>query len=77
MKTLLTTGWNFMRMFRLIMGIVALTFAFSQRDTLLGGFLILMAIFNTGCCGASCAIPTRGREAKQEETKMKSHEEND
>ena len=56
MKTLITTGWNFMRMLRLSLGVVALFFAFLNQDTLLGfagGFLLLTAVLNIGCCGVS------------------------
>ena len=61
MKTLLTTGWTFMRVFRLVTGIAALVYAIVSADIMLGfagGFLLLMGILNFGCCGAGgCPIP--------------------
>lgn len=75
-----TTGWNLMRIVRLTMGIVAIAFALAQHDALLGfagGFLILMSLFNTGCCAGSCAIPTRNHQTKtlEKENEKKSYEE--
>lgn len=61
---LLTTGWNFPRIFRFTMGMAALVFGIAGHDALLGGaggILALMAIFNRGCCGGgSCNINSRG-----------------
>lgn len=63
MKTILTTGWNLMRMIRLIMGIVVVIFAIRRHDMFLGlagGFLVLMSLLNAGCCGVSgCANQKR------------------
>ena len=74
MKTILTTGWNFMRAIRLTMGVVAIVFAILRQDMLLGaagGFLLLTALLNAGCCGVNgCAVPTRNLKSKtpQKET---------
>lgn len=61
MKTLLTTGWSFMRILRLIMGTAVIVVAIVRHDMLLGlagGFLVLMSVLNAGCCGTSgCSIP--------------------
>lgn len=49
-----------MRALRLVLGIWALVQAFTQQDVivgLLGGFLLLTALANIGCCGSrGCAI---------------------
>lgn len=72
MRTILT-GWNFMRFLRLGIGIYALVGAWMQREPLLaaaGGFLVLMALFNAGCCaGGACGTGygRRSLSSKQEE----------
>lgn len=59
MKTILQ-NWNVMRGFRLLLGIVALVQAVMQHDMtvgLLGGFLLVTALANVGCCGSTgCAV---------------------
>ena len=51
--------WDIMRIFRLVMGVVALGQAIAMRELLLGAagsFLIFMAMANIGCCGVNgCA----------------------
>ncbi len=68
MKTIIATGWNFMRILRLIIGIAVMVFAVRNHDLLLGlggGFLVLMSVFNAGCCGTggcstgSCKVDTK------------------
>lgn len=58
-----TTGWNFMRILRMGMGVIAVGVAIYDRDSLLGlagAFLLLMGLFNLGCCGTGgCALPNR------------------
>jgi hypothetical protein len=60
-KTLLTTGWSIMRILRFAMGTAGLIFAVRNHDILLafaGGLLLLMAVFNFGCCAVSgCNVP--------------------
>ena len=60
MKTYLLTGWTAMRLLRLITGITGISFAIVNQDWLLGLagiMLLLMAVFNLGCCGASgCSV---------------------
>lgn len=67
MKTILTTGWHFMRIVRLVLGIIWMIFAYMQHDGLIGlagGFLVFTALFNYGCCGSNgCAIP-QGKQTK-------------
>ena len=51
-----------MRVLRLVMGIAGVIFSILNRDILLGmagGFLLLMAVLNFGCCGVNgCKIKT-------------------
>ena len=68
MKALLVTGWSFMRLLRLATGLVGIVFGFKNNDTLLGFagfFLLLMAVFNIGCCGVGgCGITPQKEGAK-------------
>lgn len=61
MKSLLSKGWSLMRVLRLATGIAGLVYAVIGQELLIGIaglFLILMGLFNTGCCSAgSCSIP--------------------
>ncbi len=71
MKTIFN-NWNLMRGLRLALGIFALVQAFIQRDItvgLLAGFLLLTAIANIGCCGASpCAVDFNNKTNKNKIT---------
>ena len=62
-KQTLFTGWHFMRWLRLAFGILFIIQAINIHDSLMGivgGFFLLTAVTNTGCCGAGgCAVPTR------------------
>lgn len=61
MKTILQ-GWNFMRILRLVLGVVILVQSIIAKDTLiiiLGAAFGGMALANVGCCGANgCAVNT-------------------
>jgi hypothetical protein len=62
MKQLLTKGWNFMRVLRLGMSVLALFYGITTSDILLlgaGGFLFVMSVFNIGCAGGTCYTNTR------------------
>lgn len=56
----ITTGWNFMRILRLVLGVLFAYQAFQNSDKIMGFFsaiFLFQAISNTGCCGASgCAV---------------------
>jgi hypothetical protein len=59
MKQTLLTGWHFMRLLRLGMGIL-MAVQFSQTNDkivgVIGLLLLYQALFNKGCCGANgCA----------------------
>ncbi|MFC0774602.1 hypothetical protein [Terrimonas alba] len=61
MKELLTRGWNFMRVLRMLVGVISIYFAVDRADVILGvagGLFILSGVFNVGCCGTTgCNIP--------------------
>lgn len=63
MKETILTGWTFMRWLRLGIGVYALVQSTIEHEPLLavaGAFLLVMAIFNVGCCGGgACATPSR------------------
>lgn len=58
--------WTLVRFLRLIVGMAVLVQAFLQEDLLFGmagGMLILLALFNVGCCGTgSCKVDLQKRE---------------
>lgn len=50
------TGWSFVRILRLVIGVSALAAYFSEHDSfmgLLGLIVTAQAVFNVGCCGVS------------------------
>ena len=53
-------NWTFMRGLRLLLGVIVLIQSIVAKDMLMGGmsiFLIAMAVFNFGCCGANgCGV---------------------
>ncbi|MFZ2905180.1 MAG: hypothetical protein WAZ98_03145 [Cyclobacteriaceae bacterium] len=61
MKQLLLTNWNFIRLVRLGLGIWISVEGIRSSDVLLGfmgGFLLWLAVSNTGCCGTyTCPTP--------------------
>ena len=61
MRDTLLSGWNFMRIIRLVLGIMLVVQAIQQQfwaAGLLGGLLLFQAMTNTGCCGAAgCGVP--------------------
>lgn len=50
------SNWNFMRIIRLVLGIVIIVQGFHAQQWMLaalGGLFTLMPLFNIGCCGAT------------------------
>ncbi|MCU0389446.1 MAG: hypothetical protein MUE71_12645 [Chitinophagaceae bacterium] len=79
MKTI-TTGWNFFRVARLLLGIAALVQAIMLREwplALAGMFIAGMALFNTGCGIGGCAPRTNYHNVQQTEIKEIEYEELD
>lgn len=60
MWSAIRSNWGFMRIVRLLAGIAALWQAIVMKDNLLGAagaLLIIMSVFNIGCCGVnSCSV---------------------
>lgn len=65
------SGWNIMRLLRLVAGIIATIQAFQQSIWPLGItgiFVMLLAIVNLGCCGnAVCGTKYKNTNNKTEE----------
>ena len=58
MKSILN-NWSVMRVLRVVIGIVAIVNSIIQKDIplgIIGGFLLLTAIADIGCCGDGCAV---------------------
>lgn len=63
MKRILS-GWNFMRVLRLALGIFIVVQGIVVKDwtfTALGSIFLLMPLLNIGCCSTSgCKLPVSG-----------------
>jgi hypothetical protein len=63
MKQTLLTGWNFMRLLRLGLGIYIAIQAVQTLSILSGViaiFFLFQALTNTGCCGSNgCEVPVK------------------
>ena len=77
MKQIVFNNWTFIRLLRLVMGIVIVVQAVIAKDILFGiaGLLFTgLAVFNLGCCGTGgCYTPIN----KSNTTKEISYEEVD
>jgi hypothetical protein len=71
MRNKIVSGWNTMRVIRLIIGIAILAEGIHSRDTslIIGGLVVsALPFFNVGCCcGNTCEVP-RSAESKHETT---------
>jgi hypothetical protein len=59
MRRVLTTDWHAARIFRVVIGIAAITYAVIKHDSLMGlagGMLLLMGLSNTGCGPGGCKV---------------------
>ena len=56
----LLTGWNFVRVIRLVLGLMLLVQSFQLQNwpiALFGVLFVFQSLTNTGCCGAAgCGI---------------------
>lgn len=78
MKTLLTTNWNFARIFRVALGVVAIVSGILRHDAFMGwagGMILFMGLTNTGCFAGSCATPSVLKKEAQKEPETISFEE--
>lgn len=56
MRNTILSGWNFIRLFRLFIGVSALAAFYSEHDSFMGilGLIVTaQAVFNVGCCGST------------------------
>lgn len=57
------TRWNVFRITRLVVGLAAMVQGVMQKEGLVlvaGGWIMIGAIFNKGCCGSGgCAVQTK------------------
>lgn len=64
-------NWNFMRIIRLLLGVVIIVQGFQSNDWIfvgLGALFTLMPLLNIGCCGTSaCNIPNPKNKNKAED----------
>lgn len=59
---MLSTPWQFPRIFRIVVGLAAVIFAVIKHDSIMavaGGLLLVMGLTKTGCAGGSCGIPAK------------------
>lgn len=66
----LLTGWNFMRLLRLALGIIIIIQGILVKDwmyILMGLLFSLLPIFNIGCCGATACNTNSIITSKQKE----------
>ena len=69
--------WNAMRIVRAVLSLVILSEAVSMHDItlgLFGGIFMLMAVFNTGCCGGTCNISETSKPTVNEKDKIEFEE---
>jgi hypothetical protein len=62
------TGWNLMRILRLIMGVIGAAQAIELRDPLIGliaAFFLYQALANVSCCGVGACSTTPSRNFKK------------
>lgn len=63
MKNRILKNWNFLRIFRLVMGLLISIQAIMASEMLFAGLGVLLtgtAIFNVGCCGTGgCEVSPR------------------
>lgn len=74
------SGWHFMRWLRLLVGGYALWQSIEMSDWMLavaGVFLLVMAVFNIGCCGAGGCSIQASRPIRRAENKAIEYEEVD
>ena len=79
MRQLIFSGWNLMRWLRLAIGAYFLVTGILQRDALvgmIGGFFLLQAVFNAGCCGSGgCRVSPSPRKIQDADPTEVSYEE--
>lgn len=79
--SVLVSGWNLMRIIRLLLGIFILAEGISSQQWIpgiIGGIFLMQALLNVGCCGTnSCNVadskvdPNKSETIQYEEIKIK------
>ena len=63
MMNRILNGWDFMRAFRLALGLLIVVQSIVVKDWTLaffGSLFVLMPVLNIGCCGAAgCSVPVK------------------
>lgn len=79
MKNILSSNWTAARIFRVVLGVVALSYGFYKHDSLMGwagSMLVFMGLANAGCCGVNgCSVPNSNAKKIPTETENPSFEE--
>lgn len=72
-------GWNWIRIFRLVVGIAAIVqgvIYLVHPLWMMGAFLFIQGVLNIGCCGTGgCTVPVSPLAKKQELNKSVDYEE--
>lgn len=67
MKEVVFKNWNFIRFFRLVVGLIILGQAISSHEVFIGiaGLVFsTLAVFNIGCFGGTCVTPSQTNQIK-------------
>jgi hypothetical protein len=79
MKNILSSNWTAARIFRVVLGVAALSYGFYKHDSLMewaGSMLVFMGLANTGCCSVNgCSVPNTHAKKLPAETEDPSFEE--
>ncbi|MBS4043045.1 MAG: hypothetical protein KGZ59_04460 [Chitinophagaceae bacterium] len=70
MKNQILSNWNFMRVLRLIFGIIILIQSIITKQytfSIIGLLFSLLAVFNVSCCGTSCSTNFKQTNNKSED----------
>lgn len=62
--------WNFMRILRLVIGVIIIIQAILEKEAilgLLGSVVLLTALTNTGCGAGNCTVPRKQNEGRRHE----------
>ena len=65
----LLSGWDFVRVLRLVIGVSALAAYYSEHDSMMGMLGIIVtaqAVFNVGCCGVNSCSSTNTQSNSKE-----------
>jgi hypothetical protein len=79
MRNILSSNWTAARIFRVVLGVAALSYGIYKQDSLMGwagSMLVFMGLANAGCCGTNgCSVPNNKTKALSSEIENPSFEE--